>query len=90
MVIAKRIMDICNPDQILVDKNTVDQIRQLSRDYLFKRMGKYKIKHGEEVEVYRFVYSNKEISKNMFGNKINITIGKYDPIACASGEKYSD
>jgi hypothetical protein len=90
MVIAKRIMDLCGSDQILVDKSTVDQIGQFSRGYSFKGMGKYKVKHDDVVEVCAFTYQNKEISESMFGKKIRITIGSYNPINYDYGEKYSD
>ncbi|MGC2427748.1 MAG: adenylate/guanylate cyclase domain-containing protein [Nitrososphaeraceae archaeon] len=89
MVIAKRIMDNCNIDQILVDNNTVDQVRQIAKGYLFTPMGKHKIKHGDEIEIYALIYENKEITESMFGNKVNITIGTSDPIVNA-GKNSSD
>lgn len=50
MVIAKRTMDIASPDQILINKDTMNQIKQFidsGMGYSFKDMGKHETKHGD-------------------------------------------
>jgi class 3 adenylate cyclase len=65
MVMAKRIMDMSCPNQILVSQGTKEQVIQFNQDYRFKDMGEHTVKHGERVAVYSFVYTD---GQNQIGN----------------------
>lgn len=65
VLIAKRIMDVGKANQILVSKHVVDQVKQLDRTYKFVDMGRYTVKHGENVSIYSFLYQDE---KNQIGN----------------------
>lgn len=70
MVIAKRIMDIAAPDQILINKDTVNQIKQFVDSdwgYSFKDKGKRETKHGDTMEVSTFMFEDKSTGK-IIGN----------------------
>lgn len=66
MVIAKRIMDMANPDQILVNQGTAEQVRPFNRNYIFRLMGEHTVKHRESVTVYSFTFSDED--GNLIGN----------------------
>jgi class 3 adenylate cyclase len=66
MVIAKRVMDMANPDQILVSQGTVEQVGPFNRNYVFRQMGEHIVKHGERVNVYSFTLNDEE--GNPIGN----------------------
>lgn len=66
MVIAKRIMDMANPDQILVNQGTAEQVAPFNRNYIFRPMGEHTVKHRESVTVYSFTFSDED--GNLIGN----------------------
>lgn len=71
MVIAKRIVDMGRPGQILVSQGTKEQVMQFNKDFIFKDMGEHTVKHGDKVVVYSFLYKDGEYQ-----------IGNEDAIFC--------
>jgi hypothetical protein len=69
-VIAKRIMDIASPDQILINKYTVDQINQFvvsDKRYSFRDKGKHETKHGDVMDISTFIFEDKSTG-DIIGN----------------------
>ena len=58
MILAKRIMDKCGSNHILVSEQVVPQIRQLRKDYKFIDMKEHIVKHGEKVRVFSFLFQD--------------------------------
>ncbi|WP_268543001.1 hypothetical protein [Candidatus Nitrosotenuis cloacae] len=71
IILSRRLMDLCGPNQIFASKKIGDDIRNLSPEYkaIFHPIGDYAIKHGEQHLVYN-VYGKD------FGNKIAPRKGK--------------
>lgn len=70
IVIAKRIMDMANPDQILVSRGTAEQVAPFDRNYIFRPMGEHTVKHGEIVRVSSFTFNDED--GNLIGNNETI------------------
>jgi len=71
IILAKRVMDLCGPNQILASDNIANGLRKLSPQYssIIHPIEKYAIKHGEEVLIYN-IYGKD------FGNKKPPQIGR--------------
>jgi len=73
IITAKRIMDICGPNNIFASERFAGDLKKLSEENkaTMRSIGKFKIKHGDEVEVFN-------IFGNDFGNKTVPKMGKTD------------
>lgn len=71
IVTAKRVMDLCENNQILASSYIADGIRKLSHEYkkMMHPIGKYIVKHGEQIQIYN-------IHGDTFGNPIAKKDGK--------------
>src|SRR3989304_2483982 len=71
IILAKRVMDLCGPNQILASDNIANGLRRLSPEYssIIHPIEKYTIKHGEEVFIYN-IYGKD------FGNKKPPQLGR--------------
>lgn len=71
IILSRRLMDLCGPNQIFASKKVGDDVRRLSPEYnaIFHPIGDYVVKHGEQHLVYN-VYGKD------FGNKIAPKKGK--------------
>jgi len=71
IILARRIMDLCGPNQILASDNIANGLSKLSHQNrsIIHLIGKYTIKHGEEVSIYN-IYGKD------FGNKKPPQLGK--------------
>lgn len=71
IILARRVMDLCGPNQILASENIANGLRKLSPEYssIIHPIEKYSIKHGEEVSIYN-IYGKE------FGNKKSPQLGK--------------
>jgi len=71
IVLARRVMDLCGPNQILASENIANGLRKLSPEYssIIHPIEKYTIKHGEEVSIYN-IYGKE------FGNKKSPQLGR--------------
>ena len=61
VVLAKRIMDIANQDQILINTNTLEQVKQFGFNnpiYDFIDKGEIKFKHDEKVRITTIIYKS--------------------------------
>ena len=66
MVIAKRIMDISAPNQVLVTKGCMEQLKQYHyTGFKFKHKGKHELKHEPDIDVYSMTFKG---HKDSFGN----------------------
>jgi len=72
---AKRIMDICGPNNIFSSERFAGDLKKLSEEnkVSMRSIGKFKIKHGEEIEIFNIFGKD-------FGNKISPSLGKTDEI----------
>lgn len=54
IIIAKRVMDICSPNQILASSRIAEDLEKLSLENkaTMKPIGEYKVKHGLELQIY--------------------------------------
>lgn len=64
IVIAKWIMDMANPDQILVSRWTAELVASFDRKYIFRQMGEHTVKHGVDLSSFTF----KDEEGNLIGN----------------------
>lgn len=64
IIMAKRVMDLAQHNQIFASNRIAEDTRKLSREYkkIFHPIGKYEIKHGEQIQIHN-VYGTG------FGNK---------------------
>ncbi|MBS3922406.1 MAG: hypothetical protein KGZ37_04565 [Nitrosarchaeum sp.] len=64
IIMARRVMDLCENDQIFASARIGDDISKLSLEYkeIMHPIGEYLIKHGEQLQVYN-------IFDKSFGNK---------------------
>jgi hypothetical protein len=71
IILSRRLMDLCAPNQIITSRKIGDDISKLSAEYkaILHPIGVYEIKHGEQLLVYN-VYGKG------FGNKIAPKKGK--------------
>lgn len=71
IILSRRLMDLCGPNQIFTSKKVGDDLRRLSPEYsaIFHPIGDYIVKHGEQHLIYN-VYGKD------FGNKIAPKKGK--------------
>ncbi len=72
---AKRIMDICGPNNIFSSERFAGDLKKLSEEnkVSMRSIGKFKIKHQEEIEIFNIFGKD-------FGNKISPSLGKTDEI----------
>jgi len=75
IILARRVMDLCGPNQILASDNIANGLRKLSNQNrsIIHPIEKYTIKHGEEVSIYN-IYGKD------FGNKKAPQLGKIQKI----------
>lgn len=71
IITAKRIMDICGPNNIFASERFAGDLKKLSEENkaTMNSIGKFKIKHGEEIEVFNIFGKD-------FGNKSVPSVGK--------------
>jgi class 3 adenylate cyclase len=76
IIMARRVMDLCGPNQIFASPRIGDDIKKLSPEYnpIMHKVGKYSIKHGQEISIYNVFGKN-------FGNKIVPKKDKIPPIS---------
>ena len=93
IIMARRIMDICGPNQILASSEIATNIGRLSPEYkkIIHQIGKYKVKHNEELEIYNIYgkdfgnkakplkYEIKEVTPPYEFNEIRLTLEVTDP-----------
>jgi len=65
IIMTRRIMDLCGPNQIFTSPRIGDDIKKLSPEYnpIMHKIGNYSIKHGQQILIYNVYGKN-------FGNKI--------------------
>lgn len=83
LISAKRIMDLCEPNQILSSERITKDLRNLSVENktMMNPIGQYKVKHNELIQIYNIYgknFGSKSISKkDKFTDKAdNYTISK--------------
>ena len=66
IIMARRVMDLARPMQILASSRIANDIRKLSTEYklLLHNIGDYKIKHGEKISIFNIYGSG-------LGNKLS-------------------
>jgi hypothetical protein len=71
IILSRRLMDLCAPNQIIASRKIGDDISKLSAEYkaALHPIGVYEIKHGEQLLVYNVYGSG-------FGNKVAPKKGK--------------
>lgn len=68
IIMAKRVMDLAGENQIFASKDIAEKMKNLSKEYrnLFHPIGKYQIKHNEQVQIYNIYgkdFGNKSVPK---------------------------
>jgi hypothetical protein len=68
---AKRIMDLCGPNNIFASERFAGDLKKLSEENkaTMRTIGQFKIKHGEEIEIFNIFGKD-------FGNKTAPSLGK--------------
>lgn len=68
IIMARRVMDLCGPMQILASQRIAHDIHNLSPEYraTMHNLGEFKIKHGDSLTIYNIYgagFGNKNVSK---------------------------
>jgi len=60
IIMAKRVMDLCGPNQILASERIAKDLRRLSEEHKtsMHSIGKYNIKHGDSLEIFNIYGKN--------------------------------
>ena len=68
---AKRIMDVCGPNNIFASERFAGDLKKLSEENkaTMRSIGQFKVKHGDEIEIFNIFGKD-------FGNKIAPILGK--------------
>ena len=75
IILARRVMDLARPMQILTSSRTAEDVRRLSNEHksTLHDCGEYKIKHGEKLKIYNIYgegWGNKTCPEGKFDEKI--------------------